>query len=86
MRTDRIMCPPRRKNSMLGHMYDFFSIPFVYIDNRGQFLIPFSYSFRGLRTQEKLFCRSKKVFLQFKGLGSFKKIFLIGGNVDDLQA
>ncbi len=36
------------KNSIPGwHMFDFFSIPVVYIDNRGQFLIPFLYIFRG---------------------------------------
>ncbi len=30
------------KNLIPGrHMYDFFSIPVVYIDDRGQFLIPF---------------------------------------------
>jgi hypothetical protein len=43
------------KNLIPGwHMFDFFSIPDVYIDNRGQFLIPFLNIFRGFQIAHRV--------------------------------
>jgi hypothetical protein len=42
-------------------MFDFFSIPVVYIDNRGQFLIPFFIYFSQILDQSR---QNAKLFLQ----------------------
>ena len=58
------------KNSIPGwHMYDFVSIPGVYIDNRGQSLYPFyMYIFADFR-QPTEYRQSAKPFLQSSELG-----------------